>query len=162
MEIIFFQYSDKRANKNEEVCMNINHELFPYHRQIDSMMRQLNQLKKYSDYEIEKHNDKVIAKFYEAIEKSSGNKKLPSLPGYIYVIKQDKYYKIGKSRGKKGLKKRYATENPNPLEVLICKKVSDYSEIEKKIHKKFEKKRFRGEWFLLDGDDVQEIKDILK
>ena len=81
--------------------------------------------------------------------------------GYIYLIKQDNYYKIGRAKEIKIRIKRYITENPNPLKIILQIKVNDYVKTETELLQQYKKKQFRGEWFLLNSNDVKEIKNYL-
>jgi len=82
--------------------------------------------------------------------------------GYIYVIKNGKFYKIGRAKRPKERMKTYKTESPNEIEVILCKKVDDYVETEKALLTLFEDKQHRGEWFELDDRDITKIRTILK
>ena len=92
-------------------------------------------------------------KFIEKTTSQSDN-------GYIYVIKMDNYYKIGKTKNPKERFGEY-TLLPKEPTIICCECVSFYSKVETDLHKKYKEKALRGEWFALDEKDVEEIKQIL-
>ena len=95
--------------------------------------------------------------FYEAPKISCEiNKPL----GYLYVVKMGDYYKIGTSKTPNTRLKEF-TKLPFELETVICECVFNYQEIESELHNKFYEKNKRGEWFVLDKQDVEYIKDYL-
>ena len=55
-------------------------------------------------------------------------------------------------------RKKYITENPHDVEVIGEWFVDDYIEKEKVLLKDLEPKKYRGEWFMLDEEDVAVIK----
>lgn len=82
--------------------------------------------------------------------------------GYIYVIKVNEYFKIGKSTDIKTRIKRYITENPYEIKVIIFKKVKDHTKTENYLLKRFKNKKHKNEWFLLDDNDLVSIKNYLE
>lgn len=76
--------------------------------------------------------------------------------GYIYIIKSNLYYKIGKA---KDIKQRYKDiEITNPdIELIYSKEFENYHKIEKDLHKKFKEKHYKGEWFKLNSEDINLI-----
>lgn len=81
--------------------------------------------------------------------------------GYVYVVKLDKHYKIGISKTPESRLKEF-TLLPYELETIILERVIDYDKREKELHEHFADKRVRGEWFLLDNNDIEYIKNYLK
>lgn len=83
-----------------------------------------------------------------------------TISGYIYVYKQGKNYKIGRSLQEDCRVKRYITENPKPIELVLKYKVNDYIKEEKDLHKLFKSNIIAGrkEWFLLSDKDIKKIK----
>jgi len=82
--------------------------------------------------------------------------------GYIYIIKNNDQYKIGKTIDFANRYKTYQrTENPYPYETILCENVFDYSNLEKQLHKQFADKNTRGEWFALSREEVDEVKAII-
>lgn len=82
------------------------------------------------------------------------------ISGFIYVYKQGKYYKIGKSKYEDCRKNKYITENPEQIELVYKYKTNDYTKEEKTIHNLFNEKRInpKREWFLLTENDISLIK----
>lgn len=80
--------------------------------------------------------------------------------GYIYVIKVMGYCKIGKT---KNFEKRFGeyTMLMEEPEILLLDYVSDYHRMELDLHKAFEHKRARGEWFKLSERDIEHIDFML-
>ena len=90
-----------------------------------------------------------------------GNKILPIEEGeYVYLMlnKRNDYVKIGKSKRPTFREKTLQADEPD-IE-LITYWIAP-STIEKQLHKKFETKRQRGEWFDLNFKDLKEIKDFM-
>ncbi len=82
--------------------------------------------------------------------------------GYIYVMKMDNYYKIGKTKNKKRLGEY--TKLPTQPEYPILIKVSDFHDLERKLHTNYIDKRTRNncEWYILTENDIEEIRMFLK
>lgn len=81
--------------------------------------------------------------------------------GYVYLVKLDKYYKIGKTKNKHARLGEF-TKLPFELEPVCMMKVLNYGFVETELHEMFQEKRTRGEWFLLNDDDIIFIKQYLK
>jgi DNA-binding Lrp family transcriptional regulator len=78
---------------------------------------------------------------------------------FTYVMK-DEYtalYKIGRSNNPDFREKTLLSQCPNIK--LLFSFLSSYA-IEKELHEKFKNKRQRGEWFMLDNNDLDYIKEI--
>ena len=123
-------------------------------------------------------NRKILEKFYnwfsdkmeeirEEEEKERNNilKREPlkkkKQEGYIYVIKSNKRYKIGRTLNLEQRIEKYITENPDKIEVILCEKVKDYVGVEKELHLIFEYKNHNREWFNLNNEDIKSIKNYL-
>jgi len=85
------------------------------------------------------------------------NGKLPIKTGYIYVIKSQDNYKIGVTNNIKTRTKKYITESPHKIKVIISAKANDYLNKERFLHNYFKESRIRGEWFSLTEQDIQTI-----
>jgi len=83
---------------------------------------------------------------------------------YLYLIKCHKYYKIGVAFDIENRLNSLQCGNPYKLDLIIAVKNPDSKELEEILHKKFEDKRVRREWFELSQKDVdfivKPIKDI--
>jgi hypothetical protein len=82
--------------------------------------------------------------------------------GFVYVIESGRYYKIGSTKNPKNRFRKYITENPNKIEVVIQKEAYSYIDAEKLLHELFNEKRCHGEWFLLNEEDLVLIKERLR
>lgn len=83
----------------------------------------------------------------------------------IYLITTEYFgkrvYKIGIT--KREVEKRLnelRTSNAKPLEVLFIYKTHWGTQIERRLHIHFDKKRMEGEWFDLDIDDIKNIPSL--
>lgn len=73
---------------------------------------------------------------------------------YTYVIKSCGYYKIGKTQSIESRLKVFETHNPNfELVYLINIDCENY------LHCHFYKKRYKLEWFTLEIEDLEWIRD---
>jgi CRISPR/Cas system-associated protein endoribonuclease Cas2 len=79
--------------------------------------------------------------------------------GWVYFIKNGKYYKIGKTGS--SITKRisnYKTHNPYKISVLCLIYVEDCILIEKCLHEEYFKKEKHGtDWKELSEDDVKNV-----
>lgn len=82
--------------------------------------------------------------------------------GYIYVMKMDSFYKIGKTKDKKRFGEY--TRLPIEPEYLIVSKVYDYHNLEKQLHTIYKSKKTRDncEWYVLSDNDIDEIRQFIK
>ena len=78
--------------------------------------------------------------------------------GFVYIIKVNDFYKIGRATNINGRMKRYITENPYETELIFKKEVDDYVKVEEFLLEKFKDKRVRSEWFKLTEDDIKWVK----
>lgn len=81
----------------------------------------------------------------------------------LYILKCQNVYKIGittttVTRRVKSLQ----TGNAYKITRYWSKKCSNYVQMEKYFHRKFAKKRLLGEWFALDDNDLEFIKNCKK
>ena len=86
-----------------------------------------------------------------------------SEPGFIYVMKNMGVYKIGKANSKARRFGEY-TRLPEKPEYVIFEYVSNNNIVEWKLKEVFAQKRLREgkcEWFNLDDDDIEKIKQII-
>ena len=96
-----------------------------------------------------------------------GNPKLThryNVPGFIYLMGQraDGAYKIGISNNPANrLKKIRAQYTGVDIRVISMWPVADMEASEAKAHKAFEAKKV-GEWFALDGSDIETLDRLLK
>lgn len=90
------------------------------------------------------------------------NNKRKAQNGYIYLIKNQNAYKIGRAKKVQERFNKYITENPHSISLILSYKVADYIKVEANLLKRFEHKKIRGEWFDLIKSDIKEIELYLK
>lgn len=78
--------------------------------------------------------------------------------GFVYVIKSEHGYKIGKTVNLKDRTRLFAVKLPFPITVEHYAWFEDYSSAERDFHRMFHAKRLEGEWFALDAADIANIK----
>ena len=71
---------------------------------------------------------------------------------YVYIIRNENMYKIGKANDIKARLNTLQTASPNPLEIVAIANSDNAIALEKQIHRYAKKYHVRGEWFLLDDD----------
>ena len=81
-------------------------------------------------------------------------KEAKTVEGNVYIVRMDKYYKIGKTLDMTCRMGEY-TLLPIEPEIVFCKRVDDYTKSEKTLHEQYANKRVRGEWFKLDEEDIK-------
>ncbi len=104
----------------------------------------------YSDIDFGKTTGSVVA----------GYSRVQEIPGYVYVIKSQYGYKIGKTVNLKERSKLFAVKLPFPIEVVYSAYFDNYTEAESNFHRMFSAKRLEGEWFDLDDGDLQTINRV--
>lgn len=83
--------------------------------------------------------------------------------GYIYVMKNCGYYKIGKAQIGSSRFGEY-TKLPEEPEYVIKVIVGNYNKVETALHERYKNKRLRDggcEWFELEDSDIEEIRDFV-
>lgn len=80
--------------------------------------------------------------------------------GYVYLIKHDSDYKIGKASNLDRRIKQISPVMPKPLNCICAIKTNKPHSLEKKLHEKYAEYRLNGEWFSLPDDAVEEIIEI--
>ena len=81
--------------------------------------------------------------------------------GYIYIIGSDFGYKIGKATNYLSRFSSIQTGSPVELTLKRAFYVKDNDLIEYKLHKIYNDKNIRGEWFDICDDDLNTIKEFL-
>lgn len=82
--------------------------------------------------------------------------------GYIYIVKSDIYFKIGRATHIYKRLSSYNTHNPNGVEVIIYKKVKDCVLLESILHSFLCFMRYKNEWFLLDDYMLDLTKTLIE
>ena len=85
---------------------------------------------------------------------------------HLYLMKDlaNGFYKIGISNNPEYREKTLQSEKPT-IELITSKGFSNRKialAFESSLHKSYENKRLRGEWFELNEREIAEIKEILK
>lgn len=143
--------------------VSLNGHKYPERQHIINCINSLKDLLKEDVKETEDYN-KNIDEYLEKESHSYTSKVKKPLPmsGWVYVYKQGKYYKIGRSQKEDCRRTKYITENPIKIS-LICKfKCGDYILAEETLHKYFSEKRSNREWYLLNKEDIKNIPIIIK
>lgn len=113
--------------------------------------------------DVETYNKEVDAYWESQFTNTSKQERVyVPQPGFIYLIKSQDKYKLGRAKDMKNRFKAYTTENPHGAELLGSKEFLDYVSAEAELLKKYSKYKFRGEWFILPDGVVKEIIDFLK
>lgn len=98
--------------------------------------------------------------------KKSFNYKSPKdiTSGNVYLMKNglNGRIKIGRTKNKPVYRERTLQSQEPEVNLIFYRKVSDMSETERYLHTLFASKRFRGEWFDLSKEDVEEAKSIIE
>lgn len=81
--------------------------------------------------------------------------------GYIYIIKVDNYYKIGRTLDPKRRMGEYTKlmKKPDIISLVFC---NNYKQIEKDLHKMFFYRNTNGEWFTLTEEELNKAIQYLK
>lgn len=111
-------------------------------------------------YDIQKHCHNFILEILkdEAIKQKALKQLSLSLfddnkKEYLYIIKNNGIYKIGYSSNFKRRYKNYLT-HLGVFELVYLIQEKNAFELESNLHKMFENKKVRGEWFKLDDCDL--------
>ncbi|MCP3659156.1 MAG: GIY-YIG nuclease family protein [Bacteroidetes bacterium] len=78
--------------------------------------------------------------------------------GFVYLIKHDKDYKIGRTKDVGKRKYDLGLILPKDIEEIHEIRTDDPAGIEKYWHNKFKDKRGKGEWFNLTSQDIKTFK----
>ncbi len=91
----------------------------------------------------------------ELLKSTKNNRKSDRGYCYLMIDHNTGYHKIGRSLAPYDRERTLQSEKPT---VELVWKWKGGSKEEKKWHRKFNKKRIRGEWFALDGCDIETLK----
>ena len=81
--------------------------------------------------------------------------------GHVYLVKSGSYYKIGRTGDIETRLTNIKVGNPQ-AELLFNGWVRDCFQCEERLLKKFQDKKHIGEWFSLDGRDVEYVKKFIR
>lgn len=93
----------------------------------------------------------------ESVKKVHGRER----HGWVYVLRADNgTYKIGQTMQLQNRVTWLGIQLPYETEVVATIVANDPRSFEAALHRRFEDKRLRGEWFELDDGDLRFIKDL--
>lgn len=81
-----------------------------------------------------------------------------AIAGYVYVIRSEHGFKIGKTVNLKNRTRLFEVKLPFPISVEHYAWFDDYSHAERSFHSLYQAKRLEGEWFNLAPADLAHIK----
>ena len=89
-------------------------------------------------------------------------RRLPTIatPGYVYVIRSQHGFKIGKTVNMKSRTRLFEVKLPFPIKIEHYAWFENYSDAERTFHETFRSKRLEGEWFNLTPTDIAQIKTM--
>ena len=93
-------------------------------------------------------------------EALSDNLEIPT--GWVYIIKSQGCYKIGRTKNIKSRIKSYKTENPYQITILAQKEVVFPKSVEHILLNRFKQKNLHGEWFNLNTKELIILMKLLK
>jgi len=83
--------------------------------------------------------------------------------GYVYFIKCRELYKIGSTRNPSQRLKTHSTSCPFKQEVLFCRRIKNYEEVESFIINKLDERIRAGqEWFELSEKEARKVIKFLQ
>ncbi len=117
-----------------------------------------------SDLFAERFPDIELLEFSPSLRPASLGQRLPSVatPGYVYIIRSEHGYKIGKTVNLKTRTRLFEVKLPFPIQLEHYAWFDDYTSAEQNFHRMFQGKRKEGEWFALDAADIATIKTLGK
>jgi DNA-binding MarR family transcriptional regulator len=81
--------------------------------------------------------------------------------GYVYIIKSEYGYKLGKSKKIEDRLSLFNVKLPFKIDVVGYYMVKNMSKMETYLHKKYNHLRLEGEWFNLSKEDLLEVSSTL-
>lgn len=89
-------------------------------------------------------------------------RRLPGVatPGYVYLLRSEYGYKIGKTVSMKSRTRLFEVKLPFRFSIEHFAHFQDYSQAERDLHDHFRTKRLEGEWFDLLPEDILHIKTL--
>lgn len=117
-----------------------------------------------SDLFAERFPDAELLEYGPSARPYSLGQRLPNVPtpGYVYVIRSEYGYKIGKTVNLKTRARLFEVKLPFQIQLEHYAWFDDYTSAEQNFHRMFHAKRKEGEWFALDGADIATIRSFGK
>lgn len=136
--------------------------------QIKELAHGLLKYAKKHDKEIIKHN--IVREKEEEIELGTGwrkmgnstKQKVKKTKGYLYLLECEGRYKVGLS---KDVERRIKELNRKPFKLKLITKsrlLDEAYTYEQKLHRTLDKYRIEGEWYLLDKDTIEYVKNRIE
>jgi hypothetical protein len=98
---------------------------------------------------------------YDRVHESLHEKLFPNRNhGFVYVIKSDKYCKIGMSLLPEKRISSIKTSCPHKVEIIRIFETDNMIKMEKNLHNYFIAYKLRGEWFDLPEEAIQALRLI--
>ncbi|MFM7023134.1 MAG: GIY-YIG nuclease family protein [Flavobacteriales bacterium] len=91
-------------------------------------------------------------------QENATNDILREKPGYVYLLKVGKHFKIGRAEDLGGREYQLKIQLPEKPERIYAIETDDMVGIEKYWHNRFADKRKNGEWFELSNHDISAFK----
>ena len=108
-----------------------------------------------------KDRSECIAEIEKQRIKAEKKTAKPARDGYVYLLKSSMgHYKIGRSRDVKKRLSTFGVQLPFKVELVCQIKTNNMYDLERDLHDLFSHKRVNGEWFTLDDNDAEYIKDL--
>ena len=92
------------------------------------------------------------------VEEFAGEDSQDETVGFVYLLKANRYFKIGRSNSFERRSRELAIQLPERAETVHVIRTDDSIGIELYWHRRFESKRKNGEWFELSAQDVKAFK----
>lgn len=86
----------------------------------------------------------------------------PDSSGYIYVLKSDYGYKIGKTKSLKSRTQLFGVKLPFDFSIAFTFFSEKFSQLEVDLHQLFRERRVNGEWFELEEQDLIRLENYCK
>lgn len=97
----------------------------------------------------------------EDYEKQQEEYKKTFIKGHIYVIKSLDLYKIGRTSNIFNRLKKFTTENPHGIEIIIIKDYEHTVAVEQKLHEFCKDYHYQGEWFKLTPKKLYQLLNYM-
>jgi len=88
------------------------------------------------------------------------NQQSTTRPGCVYLLKGERYYKIGLSSNVNRRMEEISPRLPFETELICTIATEDMHGLEAQLHELYAGKRANGEWFKLSDEDVAYIKEL--
>lgn len=80
--------------------------------------------------------------------------------GYVYLLKSNGVFKIGKSINVDRRLTQISPIMPYPVELVHAIRTTNHTALEAQLHEMFDAKRLNGEWFELSARDIRLIQSL--